>query len=98
MKKVLVRYKLHPERVADNEALVREVYRQLHEQRPDGIRYATYKLPDGVSFVHIGSYQTEAAHKAFTSLSAFRNFQAGIKDRCEELPAVNAVEEIGFYA
>jgi quinol monooxygenase YgiN len=98
MKKVLVRYKLYPDKVAENETLVRAVYRQLEEQHIAGVRYATYKLPDGVSFVHIASQETEAAYQAFTSLPAFREFQAGIKDRCEELPVVNAVEEIGFYA
>lgn len=98
MKKVLVRYKVHPDRVTENEALVRAVYRQLKEKNIAGFRYATYKLPDGVSFVHIASPESEAAQQAFTSLPAFKEFQAGIKDRCEELPVVNAVEEIGFYA
>jgi len=34
--------------VAENEALVRGVYDELHRTQPGGFRYATLKLPDGV--------------------------------------------------
>jgi len=31
------------------------VYDELHERNPDGLRYATFQLDDGVSFVHLRS-------------------------------------------
>ncbi|HEX9511534.1 MAG TPA: antibiotic biosynthesis monooxygenase [Puia sp.] len=96
-KKVVVRYKLKADRVKENEQFIKAVFRQLHEMQPEGIRYTVYKLADGVSFVHIVFYETEAAHKTFNSLPAFRDFQAQAKDRFEELPLVSEAEEIGVY-
>jgi hypothetical protein len=97
MKKTFVRYKVKAAHVAENETLVKEVYKQLHELKPEGFHYKTLKLPDGVSFVHIAFADTEEANAAFGKLPAFKNFQAGIKERCDELPVVSAVTEIGSY-
>ncbi|MES1218863.1 MAG: hypothetical protein ABUT20_25380, partial [Bacteroidota bacterium] len=97
MKKVLVRYKIKPEKVAENEALVKEVYKELLAKAPEGFHYSTYKLADGVSFVHIAFADTEQINSAFTNLPAFKNFQANIKDRCDELTVAGPVTVIGAY-
>jgi hypothetical protein len=97
MKKLLIRYKVKANKVEENENLVKEVYKQLHENKIDGFRYTTLKLEDGVSFIHIAFADTEEANTAFGKLSAFRNFQANIKDRCDELPVVNQITVIGSY-
>jgi len=39
MEKVIVRYKLKPDRVEENEQLVKEVYRQLSLEAPENFRY-----------------------------------------------------------
>jgi hypothetical protein len=96
MEKVIVRYKVKPDHVAENEQLVREVYLQLHEQEPEHFSYATYKLEDGLTFLHVASY--DGGKNPLPALPAFKNFQAGIKDRCDELPVVNKVIEIGAYS
>ncbi|PSL44328.1 hypothetical protein CLV51_106194 [Chitinophaga niastensis] len=95
MKKVLVRYKVKADKVTENETLVKEVYKQLNENKIDGFHYCTFKLGDGVSFVHIAFADTEEANTAFSNLPAFKNFQANIKDRCEELPVASPVTIIG---
>ncbi|MEJ7681894.1 MAG: hypothetical protein WKG06_29400 [Segetibacter sp.] len=42
---------------------------------------------------------TESEAKSpLSGLSAFKKFQAGIKDRCDELPVVRHVTEIGSYS
>ena len=46
MRRVMVRYRVRPEQVAANEELVRAVYAELDRARPDGFRYATFKLDD----------------------------------------------------
>ncbi len=97
MKKLLIRYKVKANKVEENENLVKEVYKQLHENKIDGFRYTTLKLEDGVSFIHIAFADTEEANTTFGKLSAFRNFQANIKDRCDELPVVNQITVIGSY-
>ena len=96
MEKVIVRYKVKPGRAQENEDLVKAVYQQLKLDKPSGFSYATYKLEDGLTFVHIALTETDGK-SPLAGLSAFKNFQQGIKDRCEELPVVNHVTEIGSY-
>jgi hypothetical protein len=97
MKKILVRYKVKVDKVAENETLVKAVYQQLKEKGMEGFSYCTFKLADGVSFVHIALAANEEINAAFTSLPAFRDFQAGIKDRCDELPVAGPATVIGSY-
>jgi hypothetical protein len=94
MKRVMVRYKVKPDQVAVNEQLVRDVYDELARTQPEGLRYGTFKLPDGVSFVHLAVHGDE---NPLQQVEAFQRFQAGIGDRCDEPPAVSQLEEIGSY-
>lgn len=97
MRRVIVRYKVKPERAAENEELVRAVYDELNESEPEGLRYATFALEDGVSFVHIASTETEDGSNPLGQVEAFARFQQGIVDRCEEQPVVTELREIGSY-
>jgi hypothetical protein len=94
MRRVIVRYKLKPERVAENEQLVRAVYEELDRARPDGLHYATFKLDDGVTFIHLATHENE---NPLRKVEAFQRFQYGIRDRCDEPPDVEQLEEIGSY-
>lgn len=96
MEKVIVRYKVKPGKAGENEQLIKGVYQQLHRQGMEGLSYATYKLEDGLTFMHIANYTGEGK-APLTSIDAFKNFQAEIKDRCDELPVVYHVIEIGSY-
>ena len=49
----VVRYRTKPEHADENERLVRDVFAELAETDPDGLHYATFRLDDGVSFVHV---------------------------------------------
>ena len=60
MKRVMVRYKVKPDRAAENEELIRAVYDELAQTKPSGFRYATFQLDDGVSFVHLALTETAA--------------------------------------
>jgi hypothetical protein len=95
MRQVMVRYRVAADRAAENEALVRAVYDELQATQPAGLRYATFKLEDGVSFVHIA--ETEEGNNPLSQVRAFAEFQAGIADRCEEPPLVADLTEIGSY-
>jgi hypothetical protein len=97
----MVSYTLKPDRVAENERLARGVYDALRASRPAGLRYATFRLGDGVSFVHIVSYEeregTREGTNALTALPAFQDFAAGVKDRCVAPPVRVDLTEIGSY-
>src|SRR5206468_9004683 len=50
-------YKVKPDHTAENERYIQRVFEQLEHERPSGLRYASFKLGDGVSFVHIVSLE-----------------------------------------
>lgn len=91
---VMVRYRVQAERVAENEELVRAVYEELAASGPEGLHYATFKLPDGVTFVHVAQHEQP---NPLSTVAAFQRFQEGIKDRCDEPPVVSELTEIGSY-
>jgi hypothetical protein len=95
MKRVMVRYKVKPDRVAENEALVRAVYAELERSAPAGLRYATFRLDDGVSFVHLAI--VEDGHNPLPEVTAFKRFQESIGDRCDEPPVATELQEIGSF-
>jgi hypothetical protein len=97
MSQVIVSYKVKPERVAENEQLVRAVYAELDRERPDGLRYATFRLEDGVSFIHVASNETEDGHNPLSNVAAFKAFQENVHDRLDEGPVVHNVDAIGSY-
>ena len=94
---VMVRYKVKLDQAEHNEDLVRKVYEELEQTAPAGIRYATFVLDDGVSFVHVASNETEDGQNPLMKVEAFRAFQDGIKQRCEEPPAPANLREVGSY-
>jgi len=91
---VMVCYRVHPDRVTENEALVRAVYEELAASMPDGLHYATFKLPDGVTFVHLAEHDEP---NPLSTVAAFQRFQEGIRDRCDEPPAVTELTEVGSF-
>jgi hypothetical protein len=95
MRQVMVRYKVKPGRVEENEALVRAVYEELHRTAPAGLRYATFRQDDGLGFVHLA--QTEDGANPLTEVEAFARFQEGIGERCDEPPVVTVLYEVGSY-
>jgi hypothetical protein len=97
MRRIMVRYKVKPDRVAENEELVRAVYDELHRTEPAGLRYATFQLADGVSFVHLASTETEDGHNPLSDVQAFKQFQENVRDRCDGAPEVSELREIGSF-
>ena len=95
MRQVMVRYKVKPDRVEENEQLVRAVYDELAATGPAGLRYATFRLDDGVSFVHVASVEGE--HNPLAEVEAFARFQADVRDRCDEPPVATQLHEVGAY-
>jgi hypothetical protein len=97
MVRLLVRYRVKAERVAENEGLVKAVYGALHAIGNPDVHYATFKLNDGRTFVHIASFPSKEKEAILTGLPAFKEFQKGLKDRCDELPDPQPLTEVGSY-
>jgi hypothetical protein len=93
----MIRYKVRPDRADENETLVRAVYEQLARERPEGLHYATFKLPDGVSFMHV-VFQSDQPGRILNDVAAFKAFVAEIESRCEEPPVATELTVVGSYA
>ncbi|MGZ4735608.1 MAG: hypothetical protein ACXVJW_16560 [Acidimicrobiia bacterium] len=93
----VVRYKTKPDRAEENQAFVEQVFAELDAKRPDGLRYMTFRLADGVTFVHVASVETEDGTNPLTGVNAFGLFQQEIADRCEEGPLPMAATVVGSY-
>ena len=91
----VVWYRTNPQDADENAHLIRDVFAELAAERPDGLRYASFRLGDGVSFVHVAVL--DADRNPLSDSAAFAKFQAGIKDRCADGPAASDATVIGSY-
>jgi len=93
----LLRYKVKPGHAADNERLVRAVFDEIHRARPEGIRYSTFLLDDGLTFINIVATETSSGLAPLGQLQAYRQIQQGKYDRFDEPPQVTELHELGTY-
>src|SRR5690349_3479767 len=94
---IVVRYRTKPEAADKNAQLVRDVYEDLTRQQPEGFRYMTLQLDDGVSFVHVAIHD-EGAENPLAQSDAFARFQSGLADRLEQGPDPSPATVVGSYA
>ncbi len=92
---VVVRYRTRPEAAEENVRVVEGVYAALAEADPGDFRYATYRLADGVSFVHVA--EVLDGENPLGGLPAFADFQRELGDRCAEQPAAIEASLVGSY-
>jgi hypothetical protein len=95
MSHTLIRYRVKPGQSSVNTALVQAVYAELRETAPDDLSYATFRLPDEVTFLHLVS--TRQSPSPLVEVRAFQDFQAGVAERCAEQPVRDALTVIGSY-
>ncbi len=94
MKTIMVQYKTKKAHADENAVLIRAVFKALHASAPSGFRYSSYRLEDGVSFVHLA---TVDAKNPLISLPEFQAFQKDIKKRCSKQPVVTEASAVGSY-
>ena len=94
MKRTLVRYKTRPDQAEENERLIAQMFQELQQKAPQGVRYLALKLGDG-TFVHFS--MTDDGASPIPALEAFRSFQNGIKERCIEPPQSGEATIVGDY-
>src|SRR4051812_30229066 len=95
MRRVIVRYRVKPDRADENEELIRAVYEELLRADPPGFRYATFRLEDGVSFVHIA--ESDGVTNPLSEVGAFKQFQRDVEKRCDEPPVAMQADEVGSF-
>ena len=96
MSSAMVRYRVKPAEAAHNEELMRAVFAELADARPAGLRYASFALKDGVTFVHVAS-EPDDGRRPLQETAAFKAFRKQLRDRCDEPPQVTRLREVGSY-
>jgi hypothetical protein len=92
---VVVRYRTRPDAAEENARLVEGVYAALAKIKPSDFRYATYRLADSVTFVHIASLDAPA--NPLETLPEFAEFQRELAQRCAEQPTPSQATIVGSY-
>ena len=76
MKIVRVQYTTSAEYAATNQKNIRQIVNELKQINHPGIKYSTYLLPDGKTFMHFDQFENEEAHQVLQSLESFKKFAA----------------------
>jgi hypothetical protein len=95
--KSLIRYKTKPESADENQRLVEKVYEELAARDPGGVHYATLRLEDGVTFMHLFTTDSDHGANTMSGIAAFAKFQRNLAERCAEPPVAQPVTVVGSY-
>ncbi|GAA3793755.1 hypothetical protein [Streptomyces chiangmaiensis] len=92
---MMFRCKIKPDQVEHNLKLLRAAFEEFQAVRPEGLRYATYQLDDGVTFVAFVEMAGDPG--ALRQLEAFQRYRSTLEERCEEPPVMTVLHEVGSY-
>ncbi|MEX5632169.1 hypothetical protein [Parafrankia sp. FMc2] len=84
------------DRAAETEAAVRSLFAALEEARPQGIRYTSCRLADGVTYVVLLQIE-EGIDNPLPRMPEFLQFQENLKEWLAEPPVPDQVAVIGDY-
>ena len=96
MNVLTVRAKLKEEHVADAEAAVKRMFAAIERERLEGIRYASVKLADGVTFLALLEIE-DGVDNPLPGLPEAQEFYASLPDWYAESPEVGPGTVVGSY-
>lgn len=91
----MMRYKTRPEAAEENQRLVEAVFAELAENKPEGLRYASFRLDDGVTFVHV--VEVEGDRDPFADVAAFKAFAGTLSERLDGAVERSPSTVLGSY-
>ena len=92
----MVRSKVKATQVADVEAGIKHLFATLQQAQPEGIRYASRRLADGVTYVVLLEID-EGVDNPLPALPAFQAFQETLKISMVEPPTAEQLTVSGSY-
>lgn len=96
MSAMLLRTRVKAEKAAEVEAAVRVLFAALDEARPHGVRYSSYRLQDGVTYVVVLQIE-EGIDNPLPKVPEFLEFQENLRGWLAEPPAPEQLTVIGDY-
>jgi hypothetical protein len=92
MSAAVIRYRTKPEAADENQRLIEKVFAELATAAPAGLSYSSFRLADGVTFVHV------VDGEGLTDLAAFQEFQRTFTNRVATDPDREEATLVGSYA
>jgi hypothetical protein len=96
MNVLMVRSRIKEESVAEVEAAIEKVFSAIKQAQPAGVRYASSRLADGVTFVVLLELEG-GVDNSLAAVPAFVEFQEDLKKWIAEPPTVEQMTVIGSY-
>jgi quinol monooxygenase YgiN len=75
-------------------AAIKAFLAAVRDHEPGTLKYESYRLPDGVSFLHVMQFADEDAEAIHRSSDHVREFSETIHSRCVGEPRFSVVEPI----
>jgi hypothetical protein len=92
----MVRAKIKPDKIAEMEKASEEMFAAIEAAQPQGVRYASCKLPDGETYVILLELDDDEDNPLL-AVPAFMEVQGNVKNWIAEPPAVEELTPIGSY-
>jgi hypothetical protein len=92
----IIRYEMRTDTADENQRLIENVFAELAEKKPEGMRYASFRLADGVGFVHVGTMPDDGSNP-LVETAAFQEFQKAFGERSASAPDRSGAELLGSY-
>ncbi|GAA1281951.1 hypothetical protein Psi02_38140 [Planotetraspora silvatica] len=92
MTAAVIRYQTKPEAADENQRLIENVFAELASTAPPGLHYSSFRLADGVTFVHV------VDGEGLPELAAFQEFQRAFGDRLAVGPTRDDAILVGAYS
>jgi hypothetical protein len=96
MSVMMIRAKLKGESVSDVDAAAEKMFAAINAAQPGGVKYASMRLPDGVSAVAFLALE-DPADNQLQAIPEFREFQEQLPEWLAEPPIVEPLTVIGSY-
>ena len=80
MEAIKVQYTVRPEFVEENKANIQRVMDRLRAEPIEGIRYASFTLDDGNTFVHLNFFNNLPVLAEFQEMKELKAFLRGLKE------------------
>ena len=96
MNVLMVRSRVKADSAAEVEAAVAKMFAAIEQAQPPGVRYASCRLPDGVTYVAMLALENPAANP-LVEVPAFTEFQENLKGWLAEPPSIEQLTVAGSY-
>jgi hypothetical protein len=92
----MVRAKINPAKAGELEKAKAEMFAAIEAAQPQGVRYASCKLPDGETYVILLALDDEE-DSPLVAVQAFRDFQENLKNWLAAPPVAEQLTPVGSY-